>query len=204
MGKEPVSAPPMVELLEKMLKLAKAHQEIKSIKIKYTKEMMNLGFPIPFGSVTFPAFDWISDTMRGLKGTSLDMFQVPDKLLAAIEMFTPLTIGGCIMTAEQTGNKGVFIPMHRGADGFMSNDQFAKFYWPCLKGLFLGLIDAGLTPIPLIEGSYTSRLEFFQELPPGKIVGHFDKVDRRMVKIYRRCHVFLGECSGIFNGHGNT
>jgi len=179
---EIVSAPPVVELLEKMLALGKAHQEIKSIKIKYTMEMMNLGFPLPFGSVTFPAFDWISDALRSLRGSSLDMFRVPDKLLAAIDMFIPLTIGGCVMMAKQTGNNGVFIPMHRGADGFMSEKQFAKFYWPCLKGLFLGLIEAGLTPIPLLEGNYTSRLEFFQELPRGKVVGHFDRVDRKKAK----------------------
>jgi uroporphyrinogen-III decarboxylase len=64
----------------------------------------------------------------------------------------------------------------------MSNEQFAKFYWPCFNALLLGLIEAGLTPIPLFEGDYTPRLEFLQELPPKKIVGHFDKVDRKKVK----------------------
>jgi uroporphyrinogen-III decarboxylase len=117
-----------------------------------------------------------------MKGSILDMYQAPDKLLAAVEMFTPSTIQGCIMMAEQTHNKGVFIPMPRGAGGFMSDKQFAKFYWPCFKALILGLIDAGLTPIPLIEGDYTPRLEYFQELPPGKVVGHFDMVDRKKAK----------------------
>jgi uroporphyrinogen-III decarboxylase len=181
---EMVSPPPMVELLKKALELAEAHEENKALTIRYTKEMMDLGYPLPFSAlaITFPAFDWISDALRGLRGSSLDMYQVPDKLLALIEMFTPLTIGGCIMAAEQTGNKGVFIPMHRGAAGFMSNEQFAKFYWPCLKALFLSLIEAGLTPIPLFEGDYTPRLEFLQELPPKKVVGHFDLVDRKKAK----------------------
>lgn len=86
------------------------------------------------------------------------------------------------MWAEQVQNKGVFIPMHRGAAGFMSNEQFAKFYWPSFNALLLGLVDAGLTPIPLFEGDYTPRLEFLQELPPGKIVGHFDRIDRKKAK----------------------
>jgi uroporphyrinogen-III decarboxylase len=145
-------------------------------------EMMNLGFPLHFGAVTFPAFDWISDALRGMRGTMLDMYQVPDKLLALIDMFTPLTLGGCIMMAEQTHNKGVFIPMHRGAAGFMSDKQFARFYWPCFKALLLGLINAGLTPIPLFEGDYTPRLEYLTELPPRKVVGHFDHVDRKKTK----------------------
>ncbi len=179
---EMVSTPPMVELLKKALELAEAHSKEKALMIQYTQEMMNLGFPIPFGAVTYPAFDWISDALRGMRGSMLDMYRVPDKLLATVEMFTPLTISGSIQWAEQVGNKGVFIPMHRGAGGFMSNSQFAKFYWPCFKALILGLLDAGLTPIPLFEGDYTPRLEYLTELPAGKVVGHFDHVDRKKVK----------------------
>ena len=179
---EMVSPPPMLEILRKALELAEAHEKDRAQSIRYTMEMMNLGFPLSFGAVTFPAFDWISDTLRGLRGTSMDMYQVPDKLLALIDIFTPMTIGGAIMNAKQSGSNGVFIPMHRGAGGFMSNEHFAKFYWPCFKALLLGLIEAGLTPIPLFEGDYTPRLEFLQELPPRKILGHFDSVDRKKAK----------------------
>lgn len=179
---EMVSAPPMVELLKRALELAEAHSKEKALAIRYTQDMMNLGFPIPFGAVTYPAFDWISDALRGMRGTMLDMYRVPDKLLAAVEMFTPLTIRGCIQWAEQVRNKGVFIPMHRGAGGFMSDKQFSKFYWPCFRALILGLIDAGLTPIPLFEGNYTPRLEYLTELPRGKVMGHFDHVDRKKTK----------------------
>ena len=179
---EMVSPPSMVEILKKALELAEAHEKDKALKVRYTTEMMDLGFPLPFAAVTFPAFDWISDTLRGLRGTSMDMYQVPDKLLALIDIFTPLTIGGAIMNAKQSGNNGVFIPMHRGAGGFMSDEHFAKFYWPCFRALLLGLIEAGLTPIPLFEGDYTPRLTFLQELPPKKIVGHFDHIDRKKAK----------------------
>jgi uroporphyrinogen-III decarboxylase len=179
---EIVSSPPMADILKKALELVEAHAKYKQLMTRYTMEMMNLGFPLHFGAVTFLAFDWISDALRGMRGTMLDMYQVPDKLLALIDMFTPLTIGGCIMVAEQTHNKGVFIPMHRGAAGFMSDKQFARFYWPCFKALLLGLINAGLTPIPLFEGDYTPRLEYLTELPPGKVVGHFDHVDRKKTK----------------------
>jgi uroporphyrinogen-III decarboxylase len=177
-----LSQPSMTELLKKMLALAEAHSREKALRIRYTREMMALGFPVSYGAITFPAFDWIADTLRGMKGSMLDMYRVPEKLLAAVDLFTPLTIGGCLMAAEEAQNKGVFIPMHRGAAGFMSNKQFAKFYWPCFKALLLGLIDAGLTPMPLFEGDYTPRLEFLQELPPKKILGHFDQVDRKKAK----------------------
>ena len=64
----------------------------------------------------------------------------------------------------------------------MSNEQFAEFYWPSLKELLLALIDADLTPYPYWEGSYTNRLEFLAELPPGKVWGHFDVVDLEKAK----------------------
>lgn len=176
------SSPLSRKILRKALEIADDHERNKAVAMDYAIGMMSAGFPVPIGALAFPAFDWISDTLRGLKGTSLDMYKVPDKLLTLIEAFTPLTIGGAVAMAQQTGGKGVFIAMHRGAGGFMSDKQFAKFYWPCFKALIMGLIEAGLTPTPLFEGDYTPRLEYLAELPPGKVVGHFDHVDRKKAK----------------------
>ena len=173
---------PLRDLMRKVLDLADEFEKNMGMSIGYAMEMMNLGYPIGWAAATFPPFDWVSDSLRGLKGSSIDMYRAPEKLLATINMFTPMTIGGAVGWAEQAHNKGVAIFMHRGAAGFMSNDQFAKFYWPSFKALLLGLVDAGLTPIPLFEGDYTPRLEFLQELPPRKIVGHFDRVDRKKTK----------------------
>ena len=86
------------------------------------------------------------------------------------------------MAMQMTRNPRVFVPMHRGAGGFMSDEQFEKFYWPTFKGLVLGIIEAGGVPCPLFEGDYTPRLKYLAELPPGKVASHFDKVDRKKFK----------------------
>ncbi|NQT30750.1 MAG: hypothetical protein HQ588_00295 [Deltaproteobacteria bacterium] len=177
-----ISPPPMVDLLKKALELALETEKNNKLMADYTMEMMNLGYPFILGAFTFPAFDWISDTLRGLRGSSLDMYQVPDKLLAAVDMYIPLTINTTIMATQQSGIKRAMIPLHRGSADFMSDKQFAKFYWPCLKALVLGLIDAGVTPVVFTEGDYTPRLEYFQELPPKKFVLHFQEVDRKKYK----------------------
>jgi uroporphyrinogen-III decarboxylase len=177
-----ISQPSMTESLEKLLALAQEIKNINSIVSEHEREMKKLGYPLIFGAMTFPAFDWISDTLRGLRGTSLDMYQVPEKLLALIDIFIPLTVQGVIGATQESGINRAFIPLHRGAGGFMSNEQFARFYWPGLKALILGLIDAGITPVPLFEGDYTPRLEFLQELPPAKVVAHYDQVDRQKAK----------------------
>jgi len=64
----------------------------------------------------------------------------------------------------------------------MNDGQFDEFYWPCLKNLIMAIIEKGLTPVPFFEGDYTPRLERLAEFPPGKVLGHFDRMDRKKYK----------------------
>ncbi len=177
-----LSAPGFRELLHAMTDVADEMAAAEAASAQLSAEMQQLGYPVLYGAIGMTAFDFVSDFLRGLRGTLLDMYQVPDRLLAAVEMYTPWTIEQTLSWAKAYGHPGVFLPLHRGAGGFMSNEQFAKFYWPSLKALLLALIEAGYVPMPLFEGDFTPRLEFLQELPRGKVVGHFDKVDRRRAK----------------------
>jgi uroporphyrinogen-III decarboxylase len=67
--------------------------------------------------------------------------------------------------------------LHKGAEGFMSIEQYKTFYWPTLREVMMGLIDEGLVPMPLFEGDYTSRLEIIKDIPKGKAIYWFEKVD---------------------------
>jgi uroporphyrinogen-III decarboxylase len=142
-------------------------------------------------AATFAPFDVISDRLRGMRGSMLDMFRQPDKYLEATEKLLPVMLDLSIATARITGGTNVFIPLHRGADGFMSLKQFETFYWPTLKGLLIGLIDAGLTPCPFFEGNYDSRLEHLLEIPKGKMLGYFDASDIFKVKEILGGHVCI-------------
>ena len=146
------------------------------------EELKQLGFPTFSHAASFTPFDVISDRLRGMRGSMLDMFRQPDNLLQVCDKLLPIMLGMAITTAKMSGGHRVFIPLHRGAEGFMSLKQFETFYWPTLKGLFLGLIDAGLTPCPFFEGDYNSRLEYLLELPRGKMLGYFDASDIFKVK----------------------
>jgi len=177
-----MAAPGMVSMLENLLELGREMQASRQASVDYLTDIAALGYPMPYAVAQIVAFDCVSDMLRGLRGSMLDMYQVPDKLLAAVEMHIPWTVEQTVWLAKQTGSQGVFLALHRGASGFMSDEQFAKFYWPGLKAMILGLIDAGITPIPFFEGDYTPRLKYLQELPPGRVLGHFDKIDRRKAK----------------------
>ncbi len=152
-------------------------QKHEAVANGFIEEMKGLGFPLGCGAITLAPFDLIGDTLRGLRGVLMDMYRCPEKLLAAVDKVTPLMIGGALEQAKASGCPGVFIPLHRGADGFMSLKHFETFYWPSLKKLMLTLIDHGLTPCPFFEGDYTERLEYLADLPKGKILGFFDRTD---------------------------
>lgn len=143
-------------------------------------ELASLGFPELWGGFTKAPFDMIGDTLRGTKGIMLDIYRQPDKLIEAMEAITPLMIKMGVGAAQVTGKPIIFIPLHKGADGFLSDEQFEKFYWPTLRKVMLGLIEEGCVPNPAAEGGYNTRLKVVKDLPKGKTLWMIDRSD--MVK----------------------
>jgi len=145
-------------------------------------ELTTLGFPNILGGFTKAPFDVIGDTLRGTKGIMLDMYRQPDKLLAAMDALVPVMIGMGVGAAQQTGNPLIFIPLHKGADGFISDEQFKKFYWPTLKQVIVALVENGCIPFPALEGHWDSRLEVIQDIPKGKTAWMVDQSDIQKAK----------------------
>ncbi|MBN2320841.1 MAG: hypothetical protein JXR49_17310 [Acidobacteria bacterium] len=178
--------PDMVEMLEKFRKAAELQAEWQTRDVNFSEEMAGLGFPdytTPLMMAGAP-FDMISDFLRGMRGSMLDMYRLPDKLLDACDMLCKqnLTMIKSLPAPEEGSVKRVFLALHRGSDGFMNLPQFEKFYWPTLKEVLLALIDAGWTPCPFFEGTWDQRLEYLLELPKGKVLCHFAKTDPEKAK----------------------
>ncbi|MEM3730434.1 MAG: uroporphyrinogen decarboxylase family protein [Candidatus Bathyarchaeia archaeon] len=150
--------------------------------VKWEQEITAAGFPNFWGGGTKAPFDTLGDTLRGTKGIMLDMYRNKDKLLQAMEVITPLMIKMGASAAKMNGNPIVFIPLHKGADGFMSAKQFETFYWPTLRKVMIGLINEGCVPFAWAEGGYGSRLEIIKDLPKGKTIWGFDQTDMNKVK----------------------
>jgi hypothetical protein len=148
----------------------------------FDKEMPALGFPAHQAGPTKAPFDVIGDTLRGTRGIMLDIYRQPDKLLQAMEVLTPGFIELGVGAAKQAGNPLIFIPLHKGADGFLSDEQFKTFYWPTLKKVIMGLVDEGVVPFIWAEGGYNSRLEVIRDLPRGKTAWLFDQSDMARAK----------------------
>ena len=146
------------------------------------KRVIAAGFPILRGGHCKAPFDVLGDTLRGTRGIMLDMYRQPDKLIEAMERITPLMIEMGVSGANSATTPLVLIPLHKGADGFMSDEQYKTFYWPTLRKVLLGLIEEGCIPLPFAEGSYNSRLEIIRDLPKGKVVWRFDQTDMTRAK----------------------
>jgi len=165
--------------LETLKKLGEASQASMQAEANYVAEVERLGYPVSYGANFTPPFDMVADFLRGLRGTMLDMFRVPDKLLAAVDLYVEPQIQAAIALAEAIDNPRVFFWLHRGAAGFMSDEHFEKFYWPSIRKVVLALVEAGLTPILHVQGDYTPRLPHLAELPRGKVPIHYDRIDRQ-------------------------
>ncbi len=77
------------------------------------------------------------------------------------------------------------MPLHKGADGFMSDKDFKTFYWPTLKAVIVGLVNEGCVPFLFVEGGYNQRLDVIArdpDIPAGSTLWIFDKTDMNEVK----------------------
>ncbi len=73
-------------------------------------------------------------------------------------------------------------PLHKGADGWMSQKQFETFYWPSLKKVINALIAEGIMVTLFAEGSFNTRLESVNEFPKGMVHWMFDQTDMARAK----------------------
>jgi hypothetical protein len=179
-----VGIPPVMAAVQALGKAIAAAQKDTADLGDSTVRMLALGFPPPplAGSLSEAPFDFMSDTLRGMRGIMLDMMRRPDKLLAAERVVLESQLENALAFAKVTGLKNAFIPLHRGSDGFMSLQQFEKFYWPTLKEMQVRLVEAGITPVVFYEGIWDQRLEYLRQLPKGKTVGYFQASDIFKVK----------------------
>ncbi len=178
----PFGTDEMQSALKKLMEAGdEATKWIKPVR-DISASVMSTGFPSFSGGFTKAPFDVIGDTLRGTTGVLTDMYRRPDKLLEACERLTPIMVKTGVADCKATGHIMPFIPLHKGADGFMSDEQFRTFYWPTLRKLIIGLVNEGIVPQLFAEGGYSQRLEVISDVPKGKTVWWFDATDMDRAK----------------------
>ncbi len=189
------ATPEFHRLFETLVKAGQEEERWRQAMDSFDDEMADLGFPPGRHGVAAGGapFDAVSDFLRGMRGSMLDMYRRPEKLVAACERILEWRIERAVPAdPKKRGNpKRCFMPLHRGAEGFMSRKQFETFYWPGLKKAILAAIDLGFVPMPFFEGRYDDRLEYLLELPKGKVVCHFEQTDMARAKAVLGGHLCI-------------
>ena len=169
--------------LQTLIDIGKESSKWLNVVSECVKEALEAGVPTgPLGSLAKAPFDMLGDTLRGTRGIMMDMYRQPKKLLEAIDVITTLTIDSTISAVNKADGITVTFVLHKGADGFLSAEQFDRYYWPSLRKVILALIDEGIIPILFAEGSYMTRLERCNEFPKGAVAWLFDKTDMATAK----------------------
>jgi hypothetical protein len=175
-------SPEMVESLERIASAARVVAEWAPVVFSAVGELAALGFPGYFQGMTKAPFDILGDTLRGTRGIVTDLYRRPEKVLAACERLVPIAVDWVAKRPGGLRTPIVMLPLHKGSDGFMNDEQFRTFYWPTLRAVLLGLIDEGFIPLAFAEGRFASRLETIMDLPKGKTAWAFDQTDMARAK----------------------
>jgi uroporphyrinogen-III decarboxylase len=142
-------------------------------------------------------FDILADKFRGYIGLTMDLFERPDKVLAATEAMMPHMLHVALSTADPNKQVPVTIWMHRGCVPFVSPAQFDKFFWPTLKPIIEELWAHGHQTLFYAEGKWKHHWDSFRELPAGSIIYHCDRDD------VFEAHTALGDRFAISGGVPN-
>jgi len=181
-GIRPFARPRVRDALAKVIQAAEEAERFAQHHVAFTERIAALGYPCTNGTAGIAPYDFIADYFRGATGMMKDLYRRKDEVLALLDKAAVFLERQIVAAARASGNPIVFIPVHWAPDAFMSPKQFETFWWPSFRKLLLGLIDAGLVPMPLWEADCTKRLETIRDVPPGKCIYWFERTD--MVKAF--------------------
>ena len=188
------ATPDFQRLFETLAKAGKEEEKVRRVAFTLADELAALGFPSAnHGMGGGAPFDVISDNLRGMRGSMLDMYRRPEKLLAACDKILEWRSARAVPAdlARRGNPKIAMSALHRGSEGFMSRKQFETFYWPGLKKSILATIDLGYIANPFFEGRWDDRLEYLLEIPKGKMICRFSETDMAKAKAVLGDHFCL-------------
>jgi len=120
---------------------------------------------------------------RSMKKFLSDLYRIPDKVQAAMDVALPDIIARTIGTARASGVSGVWVGGWRSASSLISPRLMDRFVWPYVVKIVEALVAAGLMPIFHWDQDWTRDLIRLQELPAKKCLMNPDGMtDMRQFK----------------------
>ncbi|HWR08791.1 uroporphyrinogen decarboxylase family protein [Sporomusa sp.] len=158
-------------VFEKYLPLAvpDLQKYISSDWQKIVTNYVNAGI-VPFSPLIFGVpFDVLSSA-RGMANLTKDLYRIPDKVEAVIDIITTEMIAVIKGQIEQIKPFAVFTGATRCAPEYMSAKMWERFSLPFLKRQVEAVIDSGSYALLHWDNNWTRAIEYLQEFPKGKCI----------------------------------
>ena len=194
------STPEMRDMLQHFWELDDMFRENNRRRAAMAKEIAELGFPSLGGGRASVPFDDYSDELRGTLLSLTDLYEHAEDVERYIDERQPLMLEQIRRMNPDGSKNGKYVHMmlHKGLDGFMSDEYYVKFYWRHLQEIIQAIVDVGMVPCVFCEGRYSTRLEHLRDVPKGKVLYRFEDTPMALAK------QVLGDTACITGGFDNT
>jgi len=127
------------------------------------------GVPVLTGGDVTTPFELLCGS-RSLNGFALDMFDIPDKVEAVMDVMVPhLAAAGC-RRARKLDYPAVWVGGWRAAPSMLSPAMWDRFVWPYFSRLIKEVVDSGLIALLHLDSKWDRELARFRELPKGRCI----------------------------------
>ena len=165
----------------------------------------NIGYMIAAAGIATIPFEPICGA-RSMSKFFLDLYRMPDKVKAAMDVAAPVMTEQAIGAVKASGVDGVWVGGWRTASAMIAPDIWNKLVWPYFRDVSMALIDAGITPVFHWDQCWDRDLERLKELPAKKCVLSLDGMtDIRLAKKILRDHTaVMGDVPAPLFATGTT
>ncbi|MGD9301415.1 MAG: uroporphyrinogen decarboxylase family protein, partial [Desulfobacterales bacterium] len=131
------------------------------------------GMPVLSGGDITTPFELLCGS-RSLMEFAMDLFDIPETVIAAMDAIVPHLAGKAIQNAGQRGYPLVWIGGWQTAPSMLSPGMWRRFFWPYFTRLVHEVVDAGLIALLHLDSNWTREVESFKELPKKKCIMALD------------------------------
>jgi methylmalonyl-CoA mutase cobalamin-binding domain/chain len=111
---------------------------------------------------------------RTLMEFTKDLYEVPDKVEAAIRASCDDLIANAVQVCKNNGNMLAFIVLERSSGFYYRLPIFERFEWPFLQRYVDAFVSEGIIPWLHFDTDYGLNLPYLKQLPKGKCICDLD------------------------------
>ena len=177
-----VSTPQSRKMIESLWKFNDISEGLNAKWAELDAKFDEMGLPLMYKGIATVPYDDYTDWYRGTIDGLQDLYNNEEVIVQFCKKRLAESLAFIEFQAKLYPGKYIFMPLHKGMDGFMSDEFYRKYYWNDLQAQILKIIDVGMTPYIYTEGPYTTRLECLKDVPKGKVIYHFEECDMAKAK----------------------